>query len=55
MTYTESDLFRFHDFFKNFYEVSTGVYKMRLDNTVHKKEEIIELFNKQNEQNKTLH
>jgi len=47
MTYTTQDLFDFAEFFKNFYEVSTGIYKMRLDNTVYKKEEIIELFNKQ--------
>ncbi len=57
MTYTESDLFRFHDFFKNFHEISSseGLYKMQGDRTLYTKEMIIQLFNEQNEQNKKLH
>lgn len=47
MTYTESDLFRFHDFFKNFHEISSseGLYKMQGDRTLYTKEKIVELFN----------
>lgn len=58
MTYTKEDLFAFHEFAKNFYfhddtHTSGRVYKMRMDNRVYTEDEIIELFNKQNNGTRT--